>query len=988
MVSVEARIGVDGVQETGAQMTFDGTNSSTPDGDVIDYYWAWIFDDDPRGTSNPDRTKRIGPEVTYTWSVAGTYQVELKYGVRIRTDDGVETASDTATTEVTVSDASSGGATEDAPGGITDAREIQNTYAEALDAWAAFTEEKTAGTMGPGGADAKMDPDMAMKIRLWNVIADVIRKSKRAGSALSPETVYTKLGIDSGDFEGEYWDDNFDYQGSLTENLGFGADGAPYAEYHIDQEAFESTKDNVSSNASEFVTFGRKLIAYREGIENNCKELVALVKGYGNLEPKKWDDEFRPADNQFLEELRRKPYEEQISILATIFEELTKCHAGKVFLGELFANRYKDGCIDPFNVLYPPEKKQSERTEPGGPIISVREGNRSDFFDSSGKLKLQSNRNLYDAFKKLIPELNTGAVYFLSHADDWRYAAARSDAEALVATFHARLTSKYWSKEELKNKGLANDPNDGDITTLSPDLRDRFETVATAVTPMESGAWSMSDSGEVTKALVDHSVKYSTLFPTKDTDYVPWDTASGQDELPSAAVPLKFGLVVLSAGTTVYKLSQEEPPYQDVGRSELTQLTVLSVKYAGDMAGIGAAAGVEALKEANRGKIYRVFMKLGPYIDVILLAWDVEAAVDQWHQHDYDAAWATMVGIGGTLVIAGAEAVIAAESITVGGSLASTGLPALVVIGALAAIGGTIWGMSASDPEIANLVAVTRFGHKWNGGNLDTTDHAKLAFRFTHDGTTNYPRQLTKFASLSQPINLKKAALDNESDKYKLTVELDPPETDGVTPIASDGVVYLRPYYDGELANILHRIDLSDETGDRGTDEWSSKFPCIPWNNLDGFQDMVRYFEEDFAPHLPEVSKITQALMNDTPNTPADREIQRINEVELTPDLSNRTDDGSNVKKLTVELVTSFAPVLLGAVPVEGPNERFLNWPSGMLLEAIYVPPEMDEQFRREEMNFLQAGIASYSTLSRDIVPVENLTDSVRVKGDPKWAEP
>ena len=991
MVNFEAKMKRSGTTETGQNVVFSGDPSLRPSNDIrVGVAWTWVFHDDPEGTSNPATTKRIGKEVTYVWSKPGVYKVELTYVAQIRTADGYQLLLDTVTTTVTITQ----GSATPVPskhGGIADAKKAHKRYTGSLEAWSEFRNRSVTGTQGTSSGDTQIDPDLAYKIRLWNLISNVIQRTKQANSGVEPKKVYDALGIDEDTFTGEYYDDHFDPKGSLSKNLGFGN----FAREHIDDRSFAATKDNVTrgANGNEFVLFGRELLSYRTGVENNAKDLAALIKGYGPINPKAWNNEFKLAMNRFLIELRRKPYQDQLTTLATLFEDLSQSEAGKLFLGELFDNRNKESCINPFNVLFPPELPRSERIKQGGPIISVEQGNRSEFFDSGGKLKIRSGtekvKTVMDAFATLIPELNTGLIYFLQHSDDWRYSTDRSDAEEVVAAFHARIASKYWSAQDLQNKGQSENPNDDDITSTSSQLRAEYADVATKATPVASTSWSLSDSATVTLVVIDHQLKHASVFPTADSKLVPWfDTSSGKGELPTPALPLKFGMIVLSLSMTVYEVgSRGGAAGDDLGWSELTQLSVMTTKYVGDIAGIGEAAGLTLSKNASRAKVLGTLAKLGPYLDIVLLAWEVPAAADQWHKHDYDAAYATMLGITGTAMIAGAELLAGGATL-----LATVGAPVLLIVGTAVTIAAVVWGLNAADPTLTLIIQVTRFGKHWKGENFSPTDPRRLEFQFTRDGTTHSPRQVTRITTQARPINVTSATMGTDGDDFTLTIEMDPPESkDGVDHIRSDGVIYVRPYYEDGFGRILHRITLSDVASNRNTDSWSSAFPTMPEEATQTWNKSKQWFGS-FASHLSAKHRLTEQLLEQHRSVVEQEVATGLSSVDLRPTGVGRVD-GPKLKQLTVELKTPFAPLLLGAVPhwdqggpPHGPTFTYLRWPTDTSLELIYVPPEMDEQFREANLGWEKGGIEDYSVLSREVVSVSGIQTGVEVDSPPAWA--
>jgi hypothetical protein len=453
--------------------------------------------------------------------------------------------------------------------------------------------------------------------------------------------------------------------------------------------------------------------------------------------------------------------------------------------------------------------------------------------------------------------------------------------------------------------------------------------------------------------------------------------------MPAPAAPLKLALVVHSMAVTGSQLAKAGTPgtkYHDISWDEAAELITLGTKYAGDILGIIESAGVTIDKSTPIGKVFRAFGKLGPFLDIILLSWDVESAVTQWQRQDYDAAYATMAGIGGGALIAITELAVVLEWTTLSSTFALATGGTAVVVGVVLLVVSFAWAIYAADSNIVDLIKKTRFGVSWRTSEMQHDVPTAPEWRFVSDGgLTNYSRQLTAFASQSRPINLKKAEisvsiLGSGPTTHTLTIELDPPESRDGGHIKADGTLYFRPYFQGEFGNILHRISLSETTSTYGAPNSDSEIPCLPMDNFN-FDDMAQYWEDDFAPHLDNKYRITADMIkNPIQGSKADREAQSVIDVEFSPPLSNRTDNDNNIEKMTIKITSPFEQILIGAdhyYEGDTTTDQTLTWPKTHL-EAKYVPPETETRFRNDDLNFLETGLAEYTTLSRDVVRVES----------------
>ncbi|MFD1644549.1 hypothetical protein [Haloarchaeobius litoreus] len=767
------------------------------------------------------------------------------------------------------------------------------------------------------------------KIGLWTLISNILREtdSKREETLerLGINPTQWLAGFNKQTYSQEYYETFIEDnpQATVPELLGLKQVGSNRVVY----QGLDKTSQNIKDTGLEFITFGRKVYAYRADLEHSALYIIQLMKGADTPDG---DPEF--LDNAFMFALKKMDYEQQLSFLGTLLDGFTQCESGKRFLGEIFAHRNEPGMFDPRNVFDPPKVTEKEKNEwtRGGPIICVREDRYSEFYDpQTGRLAaLDSNatgkqkgnaKAMLENHHKLTKALASGASTYVKMAAEEELRDSVETARGVMQEYHLKFFATNYDSSQLRDLGLDNQA-----------FYD-FVTGAQDENPVDSSDfWAAAETSAKWYKVGSKGALHGLTV---------W---KGLDSIPSSLYPLKSGIVVtnmflvaigISDATTDNDLEFQE--FLSVSVS-FSYLVVDSIEHLGKHWKFSFAQ--QLVKEIGP----ELMEKLSFWLTVGAALVDVYKSVSRFMLSDIDAA-----------VFGGLIAVLDIGAVWIAGSSAVTGGVAAIVV--VAAIGlsfvlGMIRGWVV-DPEIAVLIGKTVFG---TSEDLDYDDPGQLQFRFVDDDGPNYARQIAILSNQVRGLHTESALYEPKLDSnmklwHKLHLTFKPGRD-------LDGELWVRPlFYNSDTGEsrygpLQHKIDLDDSDENRTDQSWDTRCPYLPPDlRSNPTNDELRYYyaraygdiaDAEFVGSSDEIGSINLTSSRIMQGLPTG-ELERIDSVDVT---KHSGEDWQT----TVTLTSSILTPLMGIEPlyVTGSPELnpFWNYSLETYLEFIYLPTGVEDK--------------------------------------------
>ncbi|MCU4971930.1 hypothetical protein OB955_04155 [Halobacteria archaeon AArc-m2/3/4] len=662
------------------------------------------------------------------------------------------------------------------------------------------------------------------------------------------------------------------------------AEARPNNIYEIGPHVRREAERNVGT-PSLFHRHGWDIVADRAGIENYSVKLALIVlhgidnPNYTELDRfhdgLEWLAGYKPgarlsgeSTDTFFQQLSSLPYQTQLSYLSTVLSGLSESETGLKMLASMFTWRSSGDCLDPLNIIDPPDTSE----EPGGvyPVLSINPGVRDQLFDENDRLNWMSPdaSSVAGDLQDILIELLAGATYYVEYSNH----LDRDRRADVFATLHAQVTSLLVSDADF-----ADALSDWDNYSALSDgpLHFRNASDDEEIRPIESAeSWDVDDSIGVASNSVN---LLETIFEEGKDGNGPQAAAP-----QNAVASLQIVFSAYSYSSALYGItsglvdgdSVSDDDLKTIGTGFLSFVNMIGDTFLSDIDGeivegfspqwFKALTHEPEYGEHFFGTVETTSDVVGKTMSVLGLVTTIQQADERHRRGETEAslvlgASAATAGVALLAEMYGIDRIqrrlqrIAPRALV-------PGKGQLIVAAELATIVYDILLVVFSGTDLDQLFEYSIYGSSYrdevgiyddDGVDLDDVaffnpDRPVFGFSARVSDPTapveqaDLQRQISAFQSQSTALGDKGVAAylhrdprDADAGVEDLYIQIEQ-ENDR---IKRDGTLFIRPIivYGGISPEkpvyhcpVLHRIKLDEQHGDRGAPNWETQCPYVP----------------------------------------------------------------------------------------------------------------------------------------------------------------